>query len=473
MIKKLIMVIDDNVTNLNIAKSILENDYDILLITDGEKAIKTITKRTPDLILLDILMPKKNGFEVIQEIQKLGSPYNAIPTIFLTSKSDDESEILGLDLGAVDYIRKPFSAPILLKRVELHLRFQNQNKELIEQKQKLSEYSSLLEENVAELKSQNSLNDTMIKCIATLVESDNIDVSMSKLLEIINDYYGAISTKIIYKVKNSGTFKNYFSFNKVDSDGNSDSDNTKMQEFPIKDAVSFFYKFEVNGIANVTSIDDVVDIPIFYKMFLENKITALLFVPLFELNEIVGFLGIQNYSQNANDLMVKNIAAFIVNHIIKHNLLHELEKLSFNDTLTGLYNRNHYNNFVDEFKIQANNKIGIIFCDINGLKVKNDNFGHEAGDKLIKDTAMFLIDNIDGLVFRIGGDEFVCFLENIENDAFDALVLDFKNKVKESENISISIGSVWDENFTDIQNIIAIADKKMYDDKNDFYSHKN
>lgn len=461
------MVIDDNVTNLNIAKSILKDRYEVSLVLDGEKAIKTITKRPPDLILLDILMPNKSGFEVIEEIQKLGSPYNTIPVIFLTSKSDDDSEVLGLDLGAVDYIRKPFSASILLKRVELHLKFQHQNKELLHQKQKLAEYTSLLEENVAELKNQNFLNDTMIKCIATLVEGDNIDVSIGKSLEIINEYYGAVSTKILYKVENSNTFKSYFSFSK------STSNNVKTQEFPVKDAINFFHKFEVDGIAYITSKDDVVDIPIFHDMFLENKITSLLFVPLLQLNEIVGFLGIQNYTQNSNDDMVKNISAFIVNHIIKYNLLHELEELSFNDTLTGLYNRNYYNNYVDEFVAVDNNKIGIIFCDINGLKVKNDNYGHEVGDKLIKETAIFLSDNIDGLIFRIGGDEFVCFIENIDKVDFDNLVLEFKNKAKISENISVSIGSAWEENFSDIEKIIALADKKMYDDKKDFYSQKN
>lgn len=467
MVRKQIMVIDDNVTNLNIAKSILGNDYDILLILNGEKAIQTITKRTPDLILLDILMPRKNGFEVIQEIQKLGFPYNSIPVIFLTSKSDDESEILGLDLGAVDYIRKPFSASILLKRVELHLRFQEQNKELLEQKQQLTEYTSLLEENVKQLKSKNLLNDTMIKCIATLVEEDNIDVSMHKLLEIINDYYGAVSTKILYKVENSNTFKNYFSFSKTTSN------TKKTQEFPINEAIKFFDKFEVDGIAHITNIDDIVDIPIFHKMFEENQITSLLFVPLLQLTEIVGFLGIQNYTQNTDDIMVKNISAFVVNHIIKHNLLSELEELSLNDTLTGLYNRNYYNNYVNKFVIETNNKIGIIFCDINGLKLKNDKYGHDAGDRFIKDTAIFLINNLDGIIFRIGGDEFICFFENIEQDKFNNIVLELKNNIVKSEDISLSIGAVWEENFTDIQKIIAISDQKMYDDKNDFYSNKH
>lgn len=466
MNKKRILVIDDNTTNLNIAKSILEDTYEVFLVLDGERAIKTILTKTPDLILLDILMPNKNGFEVIKEILNLGFPYNSIPIIFLTSKSDDESEILGLDLGAVDYIRKPFSAPILLKRVELHLKFQNQNKQLLQQKQQLTEYSTLLEENVSELKSQNFLNDTMIKCIATLVEGDSIDNSMCELLEIITDYYGAVSTKILYKSDNSNTFKNYFSYpsTKIDS-------NLKIQEFPIDEAVRFFEKFEVDGIAHTTLDDDLTDTPIFNKMFSENKIKTLLFVPLVQLNNIVGFLGVQNNTKNQDDFMIKNISAFIVNHIIKYNLLNELEELSFNDTLTGLYNRNYYNNYIDDFVIENDNKIGIIFGDINGLKSKNDNYGHEAGDMLIKNTAYFLREHLDGLVFRIGGDEFVCFYENITKNEFDDIVSNLKNEIDKNPNISISIGETWEQNFDSIQKVISTADKDMYKNKNKFYAN--
>lgn len=470
------MVVDDNTTNLNIAKAILENDYNVILIPNGEKALQTIPKTTPDLILLDILMPKMNGYSVIKEIIELGPPYNTIPVIFLTSKTDDESEVLGLNLGAVDYIRKPFSAPILLKRLELHLKFQNQNKELLEQKQQLleqkqqlTEYSSLLEENVVELKSQNFLNDTMIKCIATLVQEESIEISMYKLLEIITNYYGAVTTKILYKATNSNNIRSYFSYTNL-----KDKNKDKRLELPMDQAIAFFNKFDVDGIACVNSIDEVADNPLLHQVFIENYIKTLLFVPLVHLNVIVGFLGVQNHTKSIEDIiMIKNISAFIVNHIIKHNLLNELEELSFHDTLTGLYNRNYYNNYVDKFVIEPNNKMGIIFGDINGLKIQNDNYGHESGDRLIKETSVFLMDNLDGLIFRIGGDEFVCFYDNITKTDFDNIVANLINKIDQTESISISIGTTWSENFDDIQHIIAYADKNMYENKNNFYKEQN
>lgn len=122
--KMQIMIIDDNVTNLNLARMALEKQYEVLLIPSGEKALKLFQRITPDLILLDVNMPGMNGFEVIQHIKQSPLPVRNVPVIFVTAKDDSNSEFDGLNLGAVDYITKPFSFPLLLKRVELHLQLQ-------------------------------------------------------------------------------------------------------------------------------------------------------------------------------------------------------------------------------------------------------------------------------------------------------------------------------------------------------------
>ncbi len=141
--KAKIMVIDDNVTNLNIARKALENEYDVILISSGEKALKVLSKNIPDLILLDVEMPGMSGFDFISIIKKEATPLSEIPIIFVTAKDDSNSEYEGLDLGAVDYITKPFSFPLLLKRVALHLKLTNQQQEL-------QNYSANLETMVRE-----------------------------------------------------------------------------------------------------------------------------------------------------------------------------------------------------------------------------------------------------------------------------------------------------------------------------------
>ncbi len=120
---KKIMIIDDNVTNLTIARKALCDEYRVVLIKDPKMALVEIPNTSPDLILLDVEMPELSGFEIIEMIKNdLPEPYRSIPVIFLTAKNDGSSEFQGLNLGAVDYVIKPFSAALLKKRVELHLK---------------------------------------------------------------------------------------------------------------------------------------------------------------------------------------------------------------------------------------------------------------------------------------------------------------------------------------------------------------
>lgn len=128
--KMKIMVVDDNVTNLNIARMALEQQYEVLLIPSGQKALNLFERITPDLILLDVDMPGMDGFEVMRQIKQLPYPVCNMPVIFVTALSDSDSEFDGLSLGAVDYITKPFSFPLLLKRVELHLQLQHYSQHL-------------------------------------------------------------------------------------------------------------------------------------------------------------------------------------------------------------------------------------------------------------------------------------------------------------------------------------------------------
>ncbi len=136
--KRKILIVDDNITNLNIARKALCDDYNVVLIKDGQMALNELTKIKPDLILLDVEMPGLSGFDVIKVIKDdMGEPYKSIPIIFLTAKDDGDSEFLGLSLGAVDYVVKPFSAALLKKRVQLHLElhdYSNNLERIVEEK---------------------------------------------------------------------------------------------------------------------------------------------------------------------------------------------------------------------------------------------------------------------------------------------------------------------------------------------------
>ena len=118
--EKTIFVVDDVHTNLQKAQEALGEHYNLLTIASGEKALKLLKTNKPDLILLDIEMPGMDGFEVLSHIKSM-KEYADIPIIFLTGTSKSETESAALGMGVVDFITKPFSTPVLLNRIRVHL----------------------------------------------------------------------------------------------------------------------------------------------------------------------------------------------------------------------------------------------------------------------------------------------------------------------------------------------------------------
>jgi putative two-component system response regulator len=161
--RKKIVLVDDNITILTMGSFILTEKYDIFTVPSGEKLFKLLEKILPDLILLDVEMPEMNGYEVIKKL-KADTHSAGIPVIFLTAKNDMGSELEGLTLGAIDYLSKPFSPPLLLKRIELHLLVEAQKRELLDFN------NNLLEMVREKTKTVLDLQNSVLKTVADLVE---------------------------------------------------------------------------------------------------------------------------------------------------------------------------------------------------------------------------------------------------------------------------------------------------------------
>ena len=161
--KQTIFIVDDNVTNLAIGKNALIETYHVFTFNSGERLFKMLEKYIPDMILLDVEMPQMDGYEVIKRLKKDSRTKN-IPVAFLTAKSEGENEMEGLTLGAIDYIIKPFSPPLLRKRIEVHLLVESQKREL-------QNYNDNLQKMVAEkTETVLELQNTILQTIAELVE---------------------------------------------------------------------------------------------------------------------------------------------------------------------------------------------------------------------------------------------------------------------------------------------------------------
>ena len=128
---KTIFIVDDNKYNLFSAKTALEGVYKTYALQSAERMFKVAERIIPDLILLDIDMPEMDGFEAMQRL-KADKRWNDIPVVFLTARNDEEAEIIGFDMGSLDFIHKPISPPVLIKRIETYL----ETDKLVKQSQK-------------------------------------------------------------------------------------------------------------------------------------------------------------------------------------------------------------------------------------------------------------------------------------------------------------------------------------------------
>jgi len=161
--RKKVILVDDNPINLKLARNTLMGKYDVFTVPSAEKLFQLLEKTLPDIVLLDVMMPGISGYDAIKVLKE--NPRTAdIPVIFLTSKNDTNSELEGFTRGAVDYVSKPFSPQLLLKRVDVHVLVESQKKELQHINENLQQIVDEKTEAVLELQ------DAVLKTMTNLVE---------------------------------------------------------------------------------------------------------------------------------------------------------------------------------------------------------------------------------------------------------------------------------------------------------------
>jgi DNA-binding response OmpR family regulator len=183
-----ILIVDDIPSNIKLIISILdEHGYSVSYAQSGSSALEQCNKTQYDLILLDIMMPAMDGFEVCDELRKKDN-YAHIPIIFLTARTDQESILKGFEMGAVDYVTKPFSEKELLVRIETHLDLKNTREAL---EKELIFKQKVMTENALYIRQRTELGNSVIedlKAINRLTRnefSDKILNAISKLRSLI------------------------------------------------------------------------------------------------------------------------------------------------------------------------------------------------------------------------------------------------------------------------------------------------
>jgi DNA-binding response OmpR family regulator len=183
-----ILIVDDIPSNIKLIISILdEHGYSVSYAQSGSSALEQCSRAQYDLILLDIMMPAMDGFEVCSEIRKKNN-YAHVPIIFLTARTDQESILKGFEMGAVDYVTKPFSEKELLVRIETHLDLKKTREAL---EQELIFKQKVMTENALYIRQRNELGNSLIEDLKTINRqtrnefSDKILSAISKLRSLI------------------------------------------------------------------------------------------------------------------------------------------------------------------------------------------------------------------------------------------------------------------------------------------------
>ena len=268
--------------------------------------------------------------------------------------------------------------------------------------------------------------------------------------------------------------------------GNSKKEGSKVRPIPeiyTNDFIDYAAKWiRILDGSNCLIIKDGVDLeivrerdPNWYVSLTEANVDSLVLLPLLHNEEIIGFMWVTNFDVS-KVLQIKETLElttfFIASEVSNYLMLERLEVLSNMDLLTGVRNRNAMNNRVSQLVSgkESVSKFGVVFADLNGLKPLNDKFGHDAGDKLLKDAANRLKAVFDGCeIYRAGGDEFMVFAPEVDHEFLETRIEMLRKESEDPEKISFALGFSYDSEGGDVRKAMRAADGDMYEDKKRFY----
>lgn len=456
---KHILVVDDNKANLVLAREVLIDQYQVATVVSAAQALQFLEKRETSLILLDINMPEMDGIEAFKRIRQIPKLAN-IPIIFLTAENNAETEAECLRLGAVDFISKPFVNEVMLSRISRTLELEELRNDL---EKKLQEKTEQIEKVTLQA----------ITVIANTVDERDVytnghSVRVAKLSEEIarrlgwaeedvqNLHYVALLHDIgkiaipdsILKKSTRLTDEEFEIIKKHSLIGGEILKDIKLIKSVTDGALNHHERYDGKGyrglkgeeiplVARILSIADAYDAMNSNRSY-RNRLSSdrikeelqknsgtqfdpeLVDVMLKILDEGFSF---EDLMGNDEKTISDNDASGIVeeSNVLLQKVLSEytadIKNKSLTDPLTGLWNRAYVEEQTNIYMRNENACGALFMLDMDNFKSINDNYGHQAGDDVLKTFADVLreVSRKDDIVCRFGGDEYVVFYRGLSS----------------------------------------------------------
>lgn len=455
--KKKILIVDEEASYRELLREAFRDNFVVIETESCKEAFSLVNLNMPELIIVDLDMPDNKGVLLCEELKE-DSDTREIPVIVMTSLTQKDDILQGLEAGASDYITKPFSIPEVLARVESHLRTQDFYDEL-EHKDLLMLLE--LSETISVTRNPNAILRLIVRKMSKIIDVDRCSIiSFSK-------------ERLIVKASN---------------------DLEKGREI----------KLDINRYPELRAsietkkdviINDIKTNPLMASVRAYTKsldYNSIVVIPLLKRESVIGTFLLRTVSTEKGGVservyklchLVANIAATALENATLYesmkNAQEYLEEISIRDDLTKLYNRRHfYRKLRNEFSRveRYGEDLSLVFFDIDDFKKINDTYGHAQGDKLLVQIGS-LLKNLSrecDLPARVGGDEFAMLLPSTnKSGALNLAQRIFKTiqgkKIEglDDELISISVGvsNCIDNKVKSAEELVKLSDDAMYQSK--------
>lgn len=443
-----VLVVDDILPNVKLLEAKLSSEYyDVLTATNGVDALEKVASQSPDIVLLDVMMPGMDGFEVCRRIKE--NPATAhVPVVMVTALTDSSDRIKGLEAGADDFLSKPLNDTALMSRV----------RSLVRLKMTVDEWR--VRENTATQlgvvdKAANAMNEPVEQARVLVIEDQSYESKkFIDALKIDNDIVIVAESGIEAMAKvNEGDYDLLaVSLNLRNEDGLRLCSHLRSSE-----------KTRSIPILMIANEEDMPRIAHGLEIGAHDYILR----PV-DRNELLARVRTQVRRKRFQQRLRSNFELSL--------------SMALTDSLTGLYNRRYFEVHLQKLlqkNQQSKKAMAVLMMDIDHFKSINDTHGHGVGDEILKIFAHRVQDSLRSfdLVARLGGEEFVVILPDVSTDMAYFIAERLRRAIADESfkcsavggevSVTTSIGAIIIEgdNVLGMEDILKHADDALYDAK--------